>query len=135
MYYTIGQRRGLGIGGDGKPWFVIGKNMERNVLFVGQGFHHEMLYSNSIITDNVSWIREEAIPDNFECTAKFRYRQSDNKVTVQRLNDTEAKVIFHEPVRAITPGQAVVFYQEEECLGGGTIDQVYRGNKQLTYVC
>ncbi|GIP43430.1 tRNA-specific 2-thiouridylase MnmA [Paenibacillus sp. J45TS6] len=134
MYYTIGQRHGLGIGGDGDPWFVIGKNMDRNVLYVGQGFHHEMLYSDSIITDHVNWISKGALPDTFECTAKFRYRQSDNKVTVTRLEDSKAKVTFHEPIRAITPGQAVVFYQEEECLGGGTINQVYRDNKLLTYV-
>jgi len=134
MYYTIGQRRGLGIGGDGDPWFVIGKDVERNALYVGQGFHHEMLYSDSIISNNVSWIQEGTIPDTFECTAKFRYRQSDNKVTVIRLNDSEFKVIFHKPIRAIAPGQAVVFYQGEECLGGGTINQVYRDSKQLTYV-
>ncbi|WP_339229448.1 tRNA 2-thiouridine(34) synthase MnmA [Oceanobacillus sp. FSL K6-2867] len=134
MYYTIGQRRGLGIGGDGEPWFVIGKDMDRNVLYVEQGFDHELLYSDSIISDNVSWISEEDTPDTFECTAKFRYRQQDNKVTVERLNDSKVKVIFHEPIRAIAPGQAVVFYQGEECLGGGTINQVYRDNKQLTYV-
>lgn len=134
MYYTIGQRHGLGIGGEGDPWFVIGKDVDRNVLYVGQGFHHEMLYSDSIISDNVSWISGGSIPDLFECTAKFRYRQSDNKVTVKRLGDSKVKVIFHEPIRAITPGQAVVFYQGEECLGGGTINQVFRDNKQLTYV-
>lgn len=81
------------------------------------GFHHEALHSDSIITDNVSWIRDGSIPDTFECTAKFRYRQLDNKVTAQRLNDIEVKVIFHEPIRAIASGQAVVFYQGEECLG------------------
>ncbi|MDM5306817.1 tRNA 2-thiouridine(34) synthase MnmA [Peribacillus frigoritolerans] len=134
MYYTIGQRRGLGIGGDGDPWFVIGKDMERNVLYVGQGFHHEMLYSDSIIADNISWISKGTIPDTVECTAKFRYRQSDNKVTVERLDDSKVKVIFHEPIRAMAPGQAVVFYQGEECLGGGTINQVFRDNNQLTYV-
>jgi tRNA-specific 2-thiouridylase len=134
MYYTIGQRHGLGIGGNGDPWFVIGKDIERNVLYVGQGFNHELLYSDSIITDNVSWISKESIPDTFECTAKFRYRQPDNKVTVERLDDSQIKVTFHEPIRAITPGQAVVFYQGEECLGGGTINQVYRDDKQLTYV-
>ncbi|MBM4765412.1 tRNA 2-thiouridine(34) synthase MnmA [Bacillus sp. B15-48] len=134
MYYTIGQRRGLGIGGDGDPWFVIGKDLERNVLYVGQGFHHEMLYSDRIIADHVSWIREGDLPDTFECTAKFRYRQSDNKVTVIVLDNSKVNVIFHEPIRAITPGQAVVFYQGEECLGGGTISQVYRDDKSLTYV-
>lgn len=134
MYYTIGQRHGLGIGGNGDPWFVTGKDTERNVLYVGQGFHHEMLYSDSIIADNVSWISREDTSDSFDCTAKFRYRQSDHKVTVKHLDAAKVKVIFHEPIRAITPGQAVVFYQGEECLGGGTINQVFRDDKQLTYV-
>ncbi|WP_102272196.1 tRNA 2-thiouridine(34) synthase MnmA [Cytobacillus massiliigabonensis] len=134
MYYTIGQRHGLGIGGNGDPWFVIGKDTERNVLYVGQGFHHEMLYSDSIIAENVSWISREDSADSFDCTAKFRYRQSDYKVTVKRLDAAKVKVIFHEPIRAITPGQAVVFYQGEKCLGGGTINQVFRDDKQLTFV-
>lgn len=134
MYYTIGQRHGLGVGGNGDPWFVIGKDIERNVLYVGQGFHHEMLYSDSIIADNISWVSKELTLNTFECTAKFRYRQKDNKVTVELLEDSKVKVTFHEPIRAVTPGQAVVFYQGEKCLGGGTIDKVYRYNKQLTYV-
>ncbi|MBT2653998.1 hypothetical protein J7E81_01905 [Bacillus sp. ISL-18] len=67
-------------------------------------------------------------------TAKFRFRQQDNQVMVKRLNDSKVKVTFHESIRSITPGQAVVFYQGEECLGGGTINQVYRGDKQLTYL-
>ncbi|WP_121614319.1 tRNA 2-thiouridine(34) synthase MnmA [Mesobacillus foraminis] len=134
MYYTIGQRHGLGIGGNGDPWFVIGKDIERNVLYVEQGFHHQLLYSDSIIADDISWISKSAIPGTFQCTAKFRYRQQDNKVTVERLDDSKVKVNFHEPIRAITPGQAVVFYQGEECLGGGTIAQVYRNDKQLTYL-
>ncbi|MDR0137828.1 tRNA 2-thiouridine(34) synthase MnmA [Metabacillus idriensis] len=134
MYYTIGQRHGLGVGGNGDPWFVIGKDIERNVLYVGQGFNHEKLYSDSIIADNISWVSKELTLNTFECTAKFRYRQKDNKVTVELLEDSKVKVTFHEPIRAVTPGQAVVFYQGEECLGGGTIDKVYRYNKQLTYV-
>ncbi|MED4037938.1 tRNA 2-thiouridine(34) synthase MnmA [Niallia taxi] len=134
MYYTIGQRHGLGIGGSGDPWFVIGKDLARNVLYVGQGFHHEMLYSDSIIADNVSWVSTDETSKTFECTAKFRYRQPDNKVTVEILDGSKVKVTFHEPIRAVTPGQAVVFYQGEECLGGGTIDKVFRNNEQLTYV-
>lgn len=133
MYYTIGSRHGLGIGGAGEPWFGIRKDIARNVLYVEQGLHHEMLYSDSIISDNVSWISNEFIGVTFECTAKFRYRQLDNKVTVERLDTSRVKVIFHEPIRAITPGQAVVFYQGEGCLGGGTFNQVYRDN-ELTYV-
>lgn len=134
MYYTIGQRHGLGIGGAGDPWFVIGKDLERNVLFVGQAFHNDKLYSDSIIAVDVSWVTDKEVMQTFECTAKFRYRQPDNKVTVHRLEDGTVKVIFAEPIRAITPGQSVVFYQGDECLGGGTIDKVFRDEKQLTYV-
>lgn len=134
MYYTIGQRHGLGIGGAGEPWFAIGKDLKRNVLYVGQGFHNEMLYSDSITAVNVSWVSKEQIPQTFECTAKFRYRQADNKVTVELGADNTVKVLFHEPIRAITPGQAVVFYDGDVCLGGGTIDLVFKNEDRLTYV-
>lgn len=134
MYHTIGQRHGLGIGGAGEPWFAIGKDLKRNVLYVGQGFHHEKLYSDSIIATDVSWVSNSEKPVEFECTAKFRYRQEDHKVTVRLLEDNKVNVVFHEPLRAITPGQAVVFYNGDECLGGGTIDEVYKDGQRLTYV-
>ncbi|NCU18282.1 tRNA 2-thiouridine(34) synthase MnmA [Pallidibacillus pasinlerensis] len=134
MYYTIGQRHGLGIGGDGDPWFVVGKDLERNVLLVGQGFHNEALYSDAIIATKVSWVSNKEKPKEFRCTAKFRYRQPDNNVTVRLLDNDEVEVIFDEPIRAVTPGQAVVFYDGEECLGGGTIDKIFKNEKQLTYV-
>jgi tRNA-uridine 2-sulfurtransferase len=134
MYHTIGQRHGLGIGGAGEPWFAIGKDLKRNVLYVGQGFHHEKLYSDSIIATDISWVSNKEKPVEFECTAKFRYRQDDNKVTVRLLEDNKVNVIFHEPLRAVTPGQAVVFYNGDECLGGGTIDEVYKDGQRLTYV-
>ncbi|WP_102274462.1 tRNA 2-thiouridine(34) synthase MnmA [Cytobacillus massiliigabonensis] len=134
MYYTIGQRHGLGIGGSGEPWFAIGKDLKRNVLYVGQGFHNEKLYSHSITAVNVGWVSNDEKPKTFECTAKFRYRQPDNRVTVEQLDDNKVRVIFSEPIRAITPGQAVVFYNGDECLGGGTIDEVYKDGKRLDYV-
>lgn len=134
MYYTIGQRHGLGIGGSGEPWFVVGKDVKRNVLYVGQGFHNDALYSDSIIATNVGWVSDREKPQQFTCTAKFRYRQPDTKVTVQLLSNGRASVVFDEPVRAVTPGQAVVFYNGEECLGGGTIDQVFKNGNRLSYV-
>lgn len=134
MYYTIGQRQGLGIGGAGDPWFVVGKDLKDNVLFVEQGFHHEALYSDAITAVNVSWVSEKQKEQTFTCTAKFRYRQQDHDVTVQMKSDHEVDVVFAQPIRAITPGQAVVFYNEEECLGGGTIDKVFKNKKQLMYV-
>ena len=134
MYYTIGQRQGLGIGGSGEPWFVVGKDLERNVLLVEQGFHNELLYSDSITAVNVSFVSDKEKPKTFECTAKFRYRQPDNAVTVEMQDDGTAKVLFNEPIRAVTPGQAVVFYDGEECLGGGTIDEIFKNGNKLTYV-
>ncbi|MDP4083403.1 MAG: tRNA 2-thiouridine(34) synthase MnmA [Bacillota bacterium] len=134
MYYTIGQRHGLGIGGSGDPWFAIGKDLKRNILYVGQGFHNEKLYSESILADSISWVSNVPKPNEFECTAKFRYRQEDHKVTVRLLENNKAEVLFHEPIRAVTPGQAVVFYNGEECLGGGTIDIVNKNSERLTYV-
>lgn len=134
MYHTIGQRHGLGIGGSGEPWFAIGKNLKENVLYVGQGFHNDALYSDFLIAVNVSWVSDREPTEPFTCTAKFRYRQPDIPVTVEIMNGTKVKVIFGEPVRAITPGQSVVFYNGDECLGGATIDEVYKNNERLTYV-
>jgi tRNA-uridine 2-sulfurtransferase len=134
MYYTIGQRQGLGIGGSGEPWFVVGKNLEENILYVDQGFHNELLYSDEITATNTSWVSDNKPTTEIKCTAKFRYRQEDHSVSVHIVDDQNVKVIFDKPARAIAPGQAVVFYQGEECLGGGTIDDVFRHNKQLWYV-
>ena len=135
MYYTIGQRKGLGIGGTGKdndPWFVIGKNLAKNELIVGQGFHHELLYADTLEASDLTF-NAPNIPREFKCTAKFRYRQQDVPVTV-RINDTQATVYFEEPARAITPGQAVVFYDGERCLGGGFIDAAYKDGKLRQYI-
>ncbi len=134
MYYTIGQRHGLGIGGSGDPWFVAGKDLKRNVLYVCQGFHHEKLYSTSLKAVNVSWVADKPVEGEFACTAKFRYRQKDVGVTVKVIDQESVEVVFDEPTRAITPGQAVVFYKGDECLGGGTIDTVYNNGKQLDYL-
>lgn len=134
MYYTIGQRHGLGIGGDGDPWFVLGKDLERNVLYVGQGFNHDALYSTSLMAVKMGFTSDRPKSSKFSCTAKFRYRQEDTPVEVELLEDGRAHIIFEEPVRAITPGQAVVLYDGEQCLGGGTIDEVFKNGEKLTYV-
>lgn len=137
MYYTIGQRGGLGIGGQhgqltNDPWFVVGKDLTTNTLYVGQGFHHEHLYSTSLDASDLSFTRE--MPETFDlhCTAKFRYRQEDTGVTIH-VNGDKVTVDFDEPVRAITPGQAVVFYDGEECLGGAMIDVAYKAQKVMQY--
>nr|WP_155849207.1 tRNA 2-thiouridine(34) synthase MnmA [Alkalibacterium sp. AK22] len=138
MYYTIGQRKGLGIGGNGtsnEPWFVIGKNLERNELIVGQGFTHPHLYATHLNASQFTFTTRVDRPETFKCTAKFRYRQQDVGVTVQlNREDKTATVIFDEPARAITPGQAIVLYEGEECIGGGIIDQAYQAEELLQYV-
>ncbi|MEH7379836.1 tRNA 2-thiouridine(34) synthase MnmA [Bacillus sp. JJ1533] len=134
MYYTIGQRHGLGIGGSGEPWFAIGKDLKKNILYVDQGFHNEYLYSDSILATNVSWVSDHKPEQDVKCTAKFRYRQEDNPVTVKKVDENTVQVIFDKPIRAVTPGQAVVFYNGDECLGGATIDKVFKDGERLTYV-
>ncbi|MEI3605797.1 tRNA 2-thiouridine(34) synthase MnmA [Pseudogracilibacillus sp. SE30717A] len=132
MYYTIGQRHGLGIGGEGDPWFVVGKDLKENILFVEQGDSNEYLYSDALIATNLNWINE--VSSSFTCTAKFRYRQKDSQVHVTVLENNQVRVDFKGEERAVTPGQAVVFYQGEVCLGGGIIDQVLKANERLEYV-
>ncbi|MHA3225378.1 tRNA 2-thiouridine(34) synthase MnmA [Globicatella sulfidifaciens] len=139
IYYTIGQRQGLGIGGtagtSNEPWFVIGKDQETQTLYVGQGYHHGNLYSECLEASEIHFTTDNWTEKEFECTAKFRYRQKDINVKVQLdESGTKARVVFEEPVRAVTPGQAVVFYRGEECLGGGLIDAAYINGEKRQYV-
>ncbi|MFC4768180.1 tRNA 2-thiouridine(34) synthase MnmA [Effusibacillus consociatus] len=126
MYYTLGQRHGIGLGGAGDPWFVVDKDIENNILYVERGSDHPRLYSKGLFATDVNWVSNKMPEEPFTCTAKFRYRQLDQGVTVYRKPDTTCDVIFDQPQKAVTPGQAVVFYQGELCLGGGIIDKVYR---------
>lgn len=128
MYYTLGQRQGLGIGGSGtgEPWFVADKDLERNVLYVVQGDKHPSLYSVGLTAGGVNWISPRKPEGPVRCTAKFRYRQADQGVTLTPQADGTYRVDFDEPQKAITPGQAVVFYDGDVCLGGGTIEAVHR---------
>jgi tRNA-uridine 2-sulfurtransferase len=134
MYYTIGQRHGLGIGGNGDPWFVVGKNLDENILYVEQGFNHPSLHSDYLTAIKVSWISNRKVPETFTCTAKFRYRQPDRKVTVKITGENTCEVQFAESQRAVTPGQAVVFYDGDICLGGGTIDDVFKNGEKISYL-
>ncbi|GLO66672.1 MULTISPECIES: tRNA 2-thiouridine(34) synthase MnmA [Oceanobacillus] len=134
MYYTLGQRQGLGIGGSGDPWFVVGKNLSDNILYVGQGYENDYLYSNALIATDINWIQPDKISDSFTCTAKFRYRQQDSEVNVTIKSDNQVYVAYKEDQRAITPGQAVVFYDGDVCLGGGTIDTIIKNDHKLDYV-
>lgn len=120
-FYTIGQRKGLGIGGAGEAWFVVSKDMEKNHVVVEQGEDHPALYGNALTAVDLSFVSEEALELPLRCTAKIRYRQSDQLCTITSIEDGAAHVIFDTPQRAITPWQSVVFYQGEICLGGGFI--------------
>lgn len=129
MYYTLGQRRGLNIGGrkggNGERWFVIKKDLKNNILYVSQG-EDDLLFSDGLYASGMNWIPEIPKEKEFDCLAKFRYRQPDQKVHVTVVSDKEIKVDFVERQRAITPGQFVVLYDENGlCLGGGTIDKSF----------
>lgn len=132
MYYTIGQRRGLKIGGPGEAWFVCGKDTLKNQLIVGQGSDTELLYANRVIVTDVNIING-TFENNQKLVAKFRYRQPDEPVTVRWIDDTTLEVLCDNLVKAITPGQACVFYDGEYCLGGGTIDKVYMNETLRKY--
>lgn len=129
MYYTLGQRRGLNIGGkaggNGERWFVVQKDLKNNKLVVSQG-EGEELFSDGLYASEFNWIPEKPKEKEFDCYAKFRYRQPDQKVKVTILDDKHIKVDFYERQRAITPGQFVVLYDEEGiCYGGGIIDESF----------
>ena len=123
MYYTIGQRQGLGIGGAGEAWYVVDKDTERNILYVEQGEHHPALYNPALQASQLHWV--SGLPPELpqRCTARVRYRQTDQDCTIGPISSGTVRVEFPAPQRAITPGQSVVFYDGEVCLGGGVIDQ------------
>lgn len=126
MFYTLGQRKGLQIGGQKDTpedaWYVVGKDIQRNVLIVAQGHDHPLLYSDSLICSQLHWISGKPPTFPLTCTAKTRYRQPDQTCEINLLADARCEVHFTTPQRAITPGQSVVFYQNNICLGGGIID-------------
>jgi tRNA-specific 2-thiouridylase len=128
MYYTLGQRQGLGIGGVAgsreAAWYVARKDLGRNVLIVVQGVDHPMLHSGALRTGPVHWLSIPPRGDRFNCSVKTRYRQSDQACTVE-LADGGAHVTFESPQRAVTPGQFAVFYDGEKCLGGGVIEAAF----------
>lgn len=132
--YTLGQRKGLGIGGGhgttGECWFVVKKDIKNNIVYVAEGNGDE-LFSDALVSKSVNWIPEKPTSNQFECYAKFRYRQVAQKVSVEIGNDETVKVVFAEKQRAVTPGQYVVFYDSGQCLGGGTIDMVFKNGNVL----
>jgi len=129
MYYTLGQRQGLGIGGyskgDGQAWYVVKKNLSENTLIVAQGHDHPSLFSDTVIATQPHWIADPPAQLPFKCWAKTRYRQSDQACRIEQLDENTCTVRFDQPQRAVTPGQSMVFYFEDECLGGSIIDNSF----------
>jgi tRNA-specific 2-thiouridylase len=131
MYYTIGQRRGLNIGGNDERIFVVGKDLTNNILYIAHGEDNDYLISDEAYIDTINWISDTK-PS--ECMAKFRYRQEDNPVKMEYLDNGDIIVRYSQGVKAVTPGQACVFYLNEECLGGGIIKEVRKNNQKLWYL-
>ncbi len=131
MYYTIGQRKGLNLGGNSNRIFVVGKDLQKNILYVAEGDDNPFLYSDSALIDTINWISDSK---PFSCSAKFRYRQMDNPVEMEYIDDNQILVKYPQGVKAVTPGQACVFYDGEKCLGGGLIKEVRKNNQRLWYL-
>ncbi|MDG6311059.1 tRNA 2-thiouridine(34) synthase MnmA [Glaesserella parasuis] len=127
MYHTLGQRKGLGIGGvkgaSENAWYVVEKDLVNNVLIVAQGQDNSALLSSGLIASQLHWVDRQPIREKLRCTVKTRYRQADILCEIQPLDDETIRVIFDEPQIAVTPGQSAVFYQGEVCLGGGIIEE------------
>jgi len=132
MYHTLGQRKGLGIGGrnsasaaPGQPWFAAQKDLKNNRLIVVQGKDHPLLYQNRVAASQLHWVSGQAPQYPLKCRAKTRYRQADQDCVIKQISDSgeACQVLFEHPQFAITPGQSIVFYSDDICLGGGVIDQ------------
>lgn len=130
MYYTIGQRKGLDIGGNKEKMFVVGKNLDKNELYIAFGDNTEYLISDSCLVTNINF-NCELRPTS--CTAKFRYRQQDVDVKLEYLDDGNI-IVRYEGVKSVTPGQACVFYVDDKCIGGGIIDKVCKNNEKIPYL-
>ena len=132
MYYTLGQRQGLGIGGvknaPDEPWYVLEKDLENNILIIGQGHDHPLMLHNILEASQLDWCSNRPLTEPIRCTAKTRYRQTDQPCSLEPIGNDRCKAVFDQPQRAITPGQSVVFYDGEICLGGGIIESKYNEN-------
>ncbi|MCV2503575.1 MAG: tRNA 2-thiouridine(34) synthase MnmA, partial [Neisseriaceae bacterium] len=124
-FYTLGQRKGLGIGGNGEPWYVAGKNIEENQLIVVQGHNHPFLFSHELIIDDLSFTLGMP-PKEGIYQIKVRYRMQDVEAELTYIDTEKIRLVFKEPVWAATPGQSAVIYQDDVCLGGGIIASTLR---------
>lgn len=132
MFYTLGQRQGLKIGGlkntEESPWYVVAKNLDKNALIVAQGHDNPLMFTNQLLANQLNWINGKPNGFPIKAAAKTRYRQADQSCTIYLESDDLCKVIFDKPQRAVTPGQSVVFYQDDICLGGGIIVNTSESN-------
>ncbi|MCC2615397.1 tRNA 2-thiouridine(34) synthase MnmA [Aestuariibacter halophilus] len=130
MYHTLGQRKGLHIGGmkdfGDAPWYVVDKDVERNTLIVGQGADHPRLYSKGLVANQLHWVDRQGPAQPLRCAVKTRYRQQDIPCQVTPKPDGSVEVMFDTPQKAVTPGQSAVFYADDVCLGGGIIEHYIR---------
>ncbi len=129
-YYTIGQRKGIDIGGMSDRIFVVGKSIKDNILYVSLGNDSKYLYSDSCIVKNVSFINKYDIK---QCTAKFRYKSLECPVTLEYLDNNEI-LVKYSAIKSVTPGQTCVFYIGDECIGGGEIKTVFKNNEKIWYI-
>ena len=134
LYYTLGQRKGLDISAHEGPWFVVGKDVYTNELFVAKGEDHPWLKSDACTVNQLNWFNPIDLSQPLKCHAKFRYRQKDQDVTIQLNDKNELLGSYPQGIAAVTPGQEAVFYLNDVCLGGGVIDEIYRNNKSLTSI-
>ena len=128
LYYTVGQRKGLDIGGTG-PYYCVGKNVARNELYVTDNDHQEWLASDACLVQGVNWLAERELP--LACAAKFRYRQPDQDVTLELLDDGSLLAKYPQAIRSVTPGQEAVFYDGDTVIAAGRIEQVYKNGEDL----
>ncbi len=127
-YYTIGQRKGFGVGGNRGPYYCVGKDVVRNELYLTSVLNEDYLYSDSCLVKGINWIRK---PDADHIQCKFRYRQPDNEVRIEMTDRDSAILHYPQKIKAVTPGQQAVFYLDDELLGGGTIEETYIGNENV----
>lgn len=131
LYYTIGQRKGLNIHHEKGPWFVVGKDVVKNILYVCRTDQRDLLYSDSCVVKGINWILPSFDEIPTKCTCKFRYRQKDQDIEIERLDDTSVLVKYPQTIASVTEGQEAVFYDGDKCIGGGVIEEVFKDGKNL----
>ena len=131
LYYTIGQRKGLNIDHEKGPWFVVGKDVVKNILYVCRTDQRDLLYSDSCVVKGINQILPSLDEIPTKCTCKFRYRQKDQDIEIERLDDTSVLVKYPQTIASVTEGQEAVFYDGDKCIGGGVIEEVFKDGKNL----